>query len=310
MRLRKKLFLFLLFPAAVGAAAVDFTVDPQKPWRKTEERTCSVEFSGKGAHPYLWIRPKTLKSDACYRISFEAEQGGLPFAALIREKVGTEWKHRGYADDLQLPAGPRRYSFYFRVAEPEPGTSFAIYPLAGKGGRDTVRNIQLDEITDFRANLLPEGEFENGTALWPRHRKFAERVTVANSPGFFCGARSLRMERNAGDTVAVISRDLPALPGRTATIRFWARNTAQGTVPGTLYLDFFRPKYGYENHLVRKFPFRVEADWKEFTFRYRIPEEVNRYPALSEKMLRLQFHLPQSDRPAVVWLDNLEYSLE
>ena len=62
--------------------------------------------------------------------------------------------------------------------------------------------------------------------------------------------------------------------------------------------------------LVRKFGFQVEPDWKEFTFRYPIPEEVNRYPALSEKMLRLQFHLPQGDRDAVVWLDNLEYSLE
>ena len=109
--------------------------------------------------------------------------------------------------------------------------------------------------------------------------------------------------------VAVISRDLPAIPGKTATLRFWAR-TEQGTVPGILYLDFFRPKYGYRNHLVRKFGFPVEPDWKEFTFRYPIPEEVNRYPALSEKMLRLQFHLPQGDRDAVVWLDNLEYSLE
>lgn len=309
MYLRKKLFLFLLFPAVVNAAVVDFTIAPQKPWRKIEERTCSVEFSGKGPHPYLWLRPKTLKPDTCYRLSFEAERGALPFAALIREKIGTGWKHRGYADDLQLPAGPRRYSFYFRVAEPAPGTSFALYPLTGDGGSDTIRNIQLEEVTDFRSNLLPEGEFENGTALWPRHRKFADRVAIADSPGFFCGVRSLRMERKAGDMVAVISRDLPALPGKTATIRFWAR-TERGTIPGILYLDFFRPKYGYRNHLVRKFGFQVEPDWKEFTFRYPIPEEVNRYPALSEKMLRLQFHLPQGDRDAVVWLDNLEYSLE
>ena len=109
--------------------------------------------------------------------------------------------------------------------------------------------------------------------------------------------------------VAVISRDLPAIPGKTATLRFWAR-TEQGTVPGILYLDFFRPKYGYRNHLVHKFGFQAEQDWKEFTFRYRIPDEVTRYPALSEKMLRLQFHLPQSNQDAVVWLDNLEYSLE
>ncbi len=98
MYLRKKLFLFLLFPAVVNAAVVDFTIAPQKPWRTIEERTCSVEFSGKGPHPYLWLRPKTLKPDTCYRLSFEAERGALPFAALIREKIGTEWKHRGYAD--------------------------------------------------------------------------------------------------------------------------------------------------------------------------------------------------------------------
>lgn len=308
MQLRKKIFTFLLFSSAT-VSAVEFTVEPQKPWQKNNNGNFSVEFSGKGSHPYLWLRPKELKSDTCYRIVFEAEKGALPFAALIREKAGTEWNHRGYADDLQLPAGPRRYSFYFRVDEPAPGTSFAIYPLAGAGGLDTVRNIQVGEVTDFCTNLLPEGEFETGTALWPRHRKFADRVAVADSPGFFCGVRSLRMEKKNGDSVAVISRDLPAIPGKTATVRFWARSE-QGTVPGVLYLDFFRAKYGYKNHLVRKFGFQAEPDWKEFTFHYRIPEEVTRYPALSEKMLRLQFHLPQGDRDAVVWLDNLEYSLE
>lgn len=305
----KKSCTFLLFAAVAAVSAVEFAVEPQKPWKKNGDGNFSVEFSGKGNHPYLWLRPKELNSDTCYRLSFEAEQGALPFAALIREKIGTEWNHHGYADDLQLPAGPRRYSFYFRVAEPVPGTSFAIYPLAGDGGRDTVRNIQLEEVADFRTNLLMEGEFENGTALWPRHRKFADRVAVADSPGFFCGARSLRLDKRAGDTVAVISRDLPAIPGKTATVRFWARSE-QGTVPGILYLDFFRPKYGYKNHLVRKFGFQAEPDWKEFIFRYRIPEDATRYPALQEKMLRLQFHLLKNDQAAVVWLDNLEYSLE
>lgn len=305
----KKSCTFLLF-AAVTAAAVEFAVEPQKPWKKNGEGNFAVEFSGKGNHPYLWLRPKELNSDTCYRLSFEAEKGARPFAALIREKSGAEWQHRGYSDDLKLPAGPRRYSFYFRVAEPEPGTAFAIYPLAEEGGGgDTIRDIRLDEITDFGTNLLMEGEFENGTALWPRHRKFADRVVVADSPGFFCGARSLRLDKRAGDTVAVISRDLPAIPGKTATVRFWARSE-QGTVPGILYLDFFRPKYGYKNHLVRKFGFQVEPDWKEFTFRYRIPEDTTRYPALQEKMLRLQFHLLKNDPAAVIWLDNLEYSLE
>lgn len=78
---------------------------------------------------------------------------------------------------------------------------------------------------------------------------------------------------------------------------------AEKIVPATTENELFEAG-------IRKFVFQKKPDKEKFTFRYRIADEVDRHPALSEKMLRLQFHLPQSNQDAVVWLDNLEYSLE
>lgn len=297
--------LFLL-AVAFSASAVEFSIDPQGLWKPAGEGAYSIEFGGTKEHPYLWIRPKMLKNGAYYRVSFEAAEGNLAFAALTREKSGGKWSHHGYSDDLETTSRPKRYTFYFRAKEPEAGCAFAIYPLQGKAGRDTIRGINLEEVTDFGSNLLKEGDFESGSALFPRHARFAGQLAIVDSARFFCGEKSLRLTKKAGDTVAAISRHLPAIPGRRVTVKFWAR-AKQGTVPGILYLDFFR--HGGEPHLLSKFGFRAEPEWKEFSYSYQVPEDMTSYPALADGMLRVQIHLLESEPEAVVYLDNLEYTI-
>ncbi|WP_419647275.1 hypothetical protein [Victivallis vadensis] len=307
MKSLTELFRLFLLAVAFTASAVEFSVEPQSPWQPNGKNAYSIEFGGGKVHPYLWIRSKELKNGAYYRLSFEAAEGRLFFAALIREKSGEKWSHRGYHDDLENHGGTKHYSFYFRARKPEEGSAFAIYPLQGKKGKDTIRNISLEEVTDFSDNLLKEGDFEFGSALFPRHERFAGQLAVVASPGFFCGEESLRIIKKAGDTVAAISRDLPAIPGRTVTVSFWVR-AERGTIPGIMYLDFFRP--GREKHLVRKFGFKAEPDWKKFSYSYQVPEDTALYPALVDGMLRVHFHLSKSEPEATVWLDNLEYTVQ
>ena len=71
---------------------------------------------------------------------------------------------------------------------------------------------------------------------------------------------------------------------------------------------FFRP--GREKHLVRKFGFKAEPDWKKFSYSYQVPEDTALYPALVDGMLRVHFHLSKSEPEATVWLDNLEYTVQ
>ena len=85
MKSLTELFRLFLLAVAFTASAVEFSVEPQSPWQPNGKNAYSIEFGGGKVHPYLWIRPKELKNGAYYRLSFEAAERRLFFAALIRE---------------------------------------------------------------------------------------------------------------------------------------------------------------------------------------------------------------------------------
>lgn len=296
------LLLLLVTPAVYS---VEFSINLQEPWKPEGKNAYRIEFRRNKETSRIWIMPKKLESCSYYRLSFESADGGLLFAALIRERLNGRLLHYGYRDDLESPGGPKKYSFYFRPKDSN--AVFAVYPLQEKEGRCVVRNIRLEKVTDFCRNLLVEGDFEFGSALLPRHKRFEKQLVVVESPSFFAGEKSLRLEKKAGDFSAVITRDIPAIPGRTAEIRFWAKSQ-KGMVPCVMYFDFFRS--GYKKHLVRRFGFKAEPEWKEFTFSCAIPSDTAEWPALTEGMARIQFHLLKSATEAAVYFDNLEYRLK
>ena len=299
----KLLVISILF-AVCSAFATDFSVKAAKPWT-IKGGVYSIEFDGSRTYPALRILPERLKPNTYYKLSFKVELNNFPLMICFKGKDGMSAPVR-HQNGGRNTAGWQTFSFYFRTGK-ESSMIFLIYPNPGVAGRAQVRDISLDETADFGKNLLSEGDFESGNALLPRHEKFKDQLAVVDSPAFFCGERSLRLDKKAEDFAAAITRDVPAVPGRTAVIRFWAKSE-HGTVPGTMYLDFYRP--GHKRHLVRRFDFKALPEWKEFTFSYTIPADMNVWTALEEGMARLQFHLLKSATEATVYLDQLEYRLE
>lgn len=298
-----KLRVIFIFFAVCSVLAADFSVKTVKPW-VVEDGLYSIEYDGRN-YPSLRILPETLRPNTYYKLSFEAELNNFPLTVCFRGKDGA-------SVPAQYQTGGRNtmewqtFSFYFKTGR-EGAVSFSLYPNPGAGGSARIRSISLAEVADYGKNLLSEGDFELGSALLPRHKRFEKQLAVVESPSFFAGEKSLRLEKKAGDFSAVITRDIPAIPGRTAEIRFWAKSQ-KGMVPCVMYFDFFRS--GYKKHLVRRFGFKAEPEWKEFTFSYAIPSDMAEWPALTEGMARIQFHLLKSATEAAVYFDNLEYRLK
>lgn len=300
----KNLFLFLAF-FSVSVSAVDCSIQYGKGGGREKDGTCFIAFDGSRSYPALSLIPSSLKEETYYKLSFDAELENLPLTIRFQEKNGSVTRFQGCPENT---TGKQHFTFYFRTGKGTEGnSSFALYPNPGKAGRGRIGNIRLDALEEFSENLLPEGDFELGSALQARHKRFGEQVEIVDSPAFFSGEKSLILRKNPDDFAALISGDLPAIPGKTVKIRFWGRSR-KGTVPGLLYLDFFQQ--GYSKHFYRTFSFQAEEEWKEFSWSCSIPSDLAAYPALAEGMVRLQFHLLKSPQAAVVCFDNLEYWME
>lgn len=299
-------FLLLLsFLAGFPVSAVEFTIVPQAPWTG-ENGSWSIQLDGSESRPMLRILPGELRKKSYYKLSFDAELRNLPLTVCCQRKNGNGVSAAQHQKTLRESAGQQRFSFYFRTGN-EKTAVFALYSNPGETGRARISGIRLEEVSELGNNLLTEGDFESGNVLLPRHKKFEKQLSIVESPAFLSGEKSLLLKKKANDFAAAITGDLPALPGKTAVIRFWARSET-GTVPGMLYLDFFRN--GHKKHLYRRFLFRAEEEWKEFTFSWTISSDTTVYTALTEGMARLQFHLLKSAEENGVYFDNLEYFLE
>ncbi len=155
-------------------------------------------------------------------------------------------------------------------------------------------------------SLLRHGDFETGNDFAAYSAADKARFSVVPSPAFFCGEKSLKVMQEADGNAELMTGDLPAEPGKTIEVRFWAKSEA-GSVPAQVILDFFRG--GHPKHLYKRFPVKLEPEWKEFTFTYEVPTDVAAWTALTEKKTRLRFGLPKSPDAATVYLDNVEYFL-
>lgn len=173
----------------------------------------------------------------------------------------------------------------------------------------------LISIMAFAALLpLPAGEniLKNGTFETPDNefraydKKQASQVEIVRSPGFFCGEKSLKLTKSAGESMGIISGDLPALPGKTIEVRFWAK--ADRPAPVCSILDFWRPNQN--RHLYKKFLFKLETEWKEFSFTYMVPFDTTAYTALKDGKVKLRFDMVKSPEAVTVYLDSIEYRIK
>ena len=303
----KKLFFVLSVFSSV-LSAVEITVVPRSPWKSSGDREYSIDFDGGKSWPALRIKPAALRPNTYCRLTFDARDSSR---GAVKTQAGFQYARNGKNTTCYLPwRGDIEYTpvvLYFKTGDTASANLFFnINP--GPAAKVSLRNITLTELSlaDLSVNLLPLGDFERGTSFIPYSPLHSDSLSIVPSPSFFCGEKSLKAVKAAGESPEVISSYLPAIPGKTIEVTFWARNL-RDEIPAQMILDFGFP--GYKNHLYRKFRFKIESEWKEFSFRYAIPTDRKAYPALAEGMVKLRIGLLKSPNAAEAWFDNIEYRL-
>ena len=304
-----KKLLFFLSALSLTLSAVDLTITPCSPWKASGEKEYSIDFDGGKSWPTLLIKPGALRPNTYYRLTFEAKDSSNGLAnTQIGFKISRDGKNK---TRYFIWKGKTQYTpltLYFKTPEKNPGFELINNINPGPAANISVRNFALNELSteDLKTNLLSAGDFENGCNFNGFSSAYAKDLSIVPSPSFFCGERSLKLTRKANHLTEITTSDLPAIPGKTIEVKFWARS-AGNDVSARMILDFGYP--GYKPHLYRQYLFKVESEWKEFSFQYTIPADLKAYPALIEGMTKLRFGLPESPETAEVYFDHIEYRL-
>lgn len=310
MNIRHLLLVSLLL-ATLGVAAVELKITPRHPfWKDNGDGSFTLTYDGSRCWPKLELQPASLTPDATYRLTFEARQT----APGPQPQVGCEETMDGkttIVDYVRWQAGPdfSPFACYFRIL-PGRDTSFFFNTNPGAPASIVVRNIRLEQIDPMTAgNLFLHGDFECGSMFTYGYRSAPDSIDIVPSPDFLCGRKSLRLsKRGSAHVDAVTMGSLPALPGKTVVISFWARTVDGKTTPLRVNLDFYQDSK--TKHLYRMRDYQVDGDWKNFSFEFPVPTDVKTYTVLERAKARLHLGLPETNAPGEVFIDGLDYRLK
>ena len=121
------------------------------------------------------------------------------------------------------------------------------------------------------------------------------------------GEKSLLLESPEGKYTSVISGYMPAIPGKEIEVKFYAKSDEPAKVSVTLNWWMKGTK-----HLYRTFQFKTEKDWKEYTLKYKVPEDSETYPALLRNLMthfRIGAQALAKGGSAKVYLDDISYTI-
>ena len=217
----------------------------------------------------------------------------------------------GYSFTLEIPGKNREMLGFDLKVNDRNGRSLRTVQL-GKGRKIHINRCQYGILRKGknrpekkRKNLFRNGNFEQPNTLeWqiiPASAK--ERVSLISSSSPFCGEKSLLLRPNPGESMNIQSVDLPIQPGKTVELRF--RGCASPKTDLEVFFDFWRNSR--TPHLWRRQRFRITPEWREQVFRYTVPGDLEKYPALKEGKMKVRFHLPRTSPASAVYLDNLEF---
>ncbi len=217
----------------------------------------------------------------------------------------------GYSFTLEIPGkadGP--LGFDLKVNDRN-GTSLRTTRL-GSGREIHVNRCQFGILRDGKeipensdGNRLDNGNFETSAPLDFKTdpASGAERLSLVPSTNPFCGEKSLLLRHLPGENLSLLSGNYPIRPGETVELRFWCR--AGQETDFRVIFDFW--KNGQTPHLWTHQLFRARPEWQEQVFRYTIPYDLEKYPALKNGTMKIRFQFTDRTRPAALYLDNIEF---
>ena len=304
------LFAVGMIPAMIFAT--DFTLQVNNRWKKTGADSAVIDYDGKKAWPRLNLKTaEPLKPNTLYRITFEAKSS-VPKQILGGFEPVIQGKRQRIYTQFSPTANFRKYTVYFFSGETPKGTPGpGIYFDPTSAFQMEVKNIKLDEMTDdllYGKNLLAWGDFEEDNTFRPNSPKMLDRVKVVDSANFMSGEKSLLLDCPEGKMIAVTSGFMPAVPGKEIEVKFHAKSEEPARIQVTLNWWMSGSK-----HLYRTFQFKTEKDWKEYSLKYKVPEEVEKYSALLRKLMthiRISVQPLTKNDSAKVYFDDISYTIK
>lgn len=189
----------------------------------------------------------------------------------------------------------------------------AIWGAEGKSCADRfrfgiIRRKEQTEKTPVRSPLA-DGSFEDGNkGLQDWKRNYSSTVHPADivpNGDFLNGTQSLQLTASPKNTLSVISRDLPLVPGKKLGLSFWAKSGNLRTLDGCI--EVWSPAGHRGEHLYIRRTFHLSDEWKFYTLTLDVPEKADRYPDINDRTARVKFWLPKSE--GSVLLDNIEIGI-
>lgn len=204
---------------------------------------------------------------------------------------------------------PRSVCFYSGDSD---RVAFSLYLPRKGSGTLRVEQVRLERLDDdaLRKNLFWNHDFESDDRLpgdWMKDWKQKTPVAfVVPSADFFAGKQSLALCQKEGAADAGInSGPLPVLPGKTYRMTYWAKSEG----PVKLSATFDLPNYGKKwKHFQKRNTFLLTAEWKRYSFKVTLPEDVREFPALERRTGRISFRL-EAREPGRVLLDQLDFRM-
>lgn len=301
----KHLIIAAALAAVTAASAAELTVKPYKPWNTVAPGEYSLDYDGSQSWPTVKLDVKDMKPETYYRLSVECRTAGKVAPQLCCHDSRDGKKISRYAT---LKGGKEEFAplaIYFKTGDLKKFDLF-INLNPGTAGKVELRNIKLEEVSDFNGNLLTDGDFEKGSRFTP-YFTAEEGVQVVSDAGFLSGEKSLKIVTPADKGAGASSNPLPVVPGKTSVVKFWAKSGA-GTLNGYVNIDCFQG--GQNRHLYKEFVFKLEPEWKEYTYEFAVPSDVNEYTGLKEGTCHLRFGLRKADGVTEAFFDDVEYSIK
>ena len=143
-------------------------------------------------------------------------------------------------------------------------------------------------------SLLTDGSLEAGKMAMDWKKNYSSATypaTLVENRDFFNGIRCMKLTASPETLLSVISRDLPAVPGKALKLSFWAKGEEIRVLD--CCIEIWSPVKHRGEHLYIRRKFTLTDDWKPYELTLAVPEDAERYPDILDKTARIKFWLPK-----------------
>lgn len=284
-------------PVTLSATSVEMT--PGNAW-SAEAGGWMIDYAGTG---WAMLPGRIAVSpDAFYRISWRKDALSGPNSAVPIMELNTLRPQR-----VDCTENRGTHCWYSGT---ESELKFRFYFNPGKTGKVRISEVKVEEIPpeSLTENLLPNGDWENGNLsdFWQPGWGIREwYASIVPSPDFLNGEKSLHLSSAPEKRrYAVISGYMPAVPGSTVELRFWAKADREASLVANI--DCQSPAKQTGTHLYKLQAFRLDTDWREYVLRFKLPTDRTVYPALADCAARIHFGR-ETGIDGDIWIDNVEF---